>query len=376
MTRRRVFLFIFIVVFLLLLFQLGLILAPFFTPILWALILAQLAYPLYLRVLDKVHGRCSIAAGLLTALITAIAVLPAMYVILLGAQEGVDAYERVAQWVKAGGLHEIGVTFSRLPGIGRIGQEVIGRMIVANGEVETSILAGSKAVSALIVTQGAELIKDAVVFVTDFFMMLFTLFFLFRDGDRLYARVYRAIPLEDEHKTKITDRLGTTVTAVVRGNLLTALAQGVVSGLAYWLLDVPFPVFLGALSGLLSLLPFGGTGFVWGPVALYLLGTGDVVKGLIMLAVGLGLVGVMDNILAPYLIGTRAKLPMLFLFFASLGGMAYFGFLGLFLGPIILAVVMEAFEIYEEEFNALPHNGHGLIQEVPHREPNVVSGPP
>jgi len=212
--------------------------------------------------------------------------------------------------------------------------------------------------------------------VTDFFMMLFTLFFLFRDGDRLYARVYRAIPLEDEHKTKITERLGTTVTAVVRGNLLTALAQGVVSGLAYWLLDVPFPVFLGALSGLLSLLPFGGTGFVWGPVALYLLGTGDVVKGLIMLAVGLGLVGVMDNILAPYLIGTRAKLPMLFLFFASLGGMAYFGFLGLFLGPIILAVVMEAFEIYEEEFNALPHNGHALIQEVPHREPNVVSGPP
>ena len=115
MTRRRVFLFIFIVVFLLLLFQLGLILAPFCTPILWALILAQLAYPLYLRVLDKVHGRCSIAAGLLTALITAIAVLPAMYVILLGAQEGVDAYERVAQWVKAGGLHEIGVTFSGFP---------------------------------------------------------------------------------------------------------------------------------------------------------------------------------------------------------------------------------------------------------------------
>lgn len=374
MTRRRIFLVIFLVVFLLLLYQLALILVPFVAPIMWAVLLGQLFYPLYERVLQKVHGRAKLAAGLLTVSLTALVVLPALYIILLGIRESVDAFEHMTEWIKAGGLQEIGVTFSRLPVVGHIGQEVIGRLIVANGEVENSLLAGGKALSAFLVAEGAGLVKFLVVFATDFLVMLFTLFFLFKDGQRLFDRLYRAIPLEDNHKAKIAERLSTTISAVVRGTLLTALAQGLVSGVVYWALDIPLPVFLGAISGILSLLPFGGTGFVWGPVALYLFGVGSVVKGTLMLAIGVGLIGLMDNVLAPFLIGSRAKLPMLFIFFASLGGLTYFGFLGLFLGPILLAVVMEAFEIYEEEFQALPPNG--AVIQVPHREPDVVSGPP
>lgn len=373
-TRRRIFLIIFLVVFLLLLYQLSLILIPFVAPIMWAVLLGQLFYPLYQRVLLRLHGRASLAAGVLTVGLTALVVLPVLYIILLGVREGVDTFERGTDWIKAGGLQEIGTMFSHLPIVGHIGQEVIGRLIVANVEAQNSLLAGSKAVSAFVVAEGPGLVKMLVVFATDFLVMLFTLFFLFKDGHRLFDRLYRAIPLEDDHKAKIVDRLSTTISAVVRGTLLTAFAQGLVAGVAYWALEAPLPVFLGALSGILSLLPFGGTGFVWGPMAVYFFGIGSVLKGTIILAVGAGLIGLMDNILAPFLIGSRAKLPTLFIFFASLGGLAYFGFLGLFLGPILLAVVMEAFEIYEEEFQSLPSNG--TVIQVPHREPNVVSGPP
>ena len=104
-----------------------------------------------------------------------------------------------------------------------------------------------------------------------------------------------------------------TISAVMQGTLLTALAQGMAAGLAYWALGVRFSIFLGALSAVLSLLPFGGTSLVWIPVAIYLFITGSIMKGCIMIGIGAGLVGLLDNLLQPFLIGNKAQLPMLFL---------------------------------------------------------------
>ena len=350
LLRRRLFLWIFLGVFLLLLGLLVWIFTPFLTPILWAIILTHVSYPLYRRVRTAGGGRRQLAAGLMTLAVTLLAVVPALYVILIGVQEGLDAYEHATDWIKGGGLEKVGVAISQLPAVGTLGQELIGRFIVSHGQFETSLLEGGKAMSGFLAAQGAGLIKNALLFATDFLVMLFTLFFLFRDGDTLYARLYRAIPLEDDHKTKMFERLDRTITAVVRGTMVTAMAQGILAGTAYWLLDIPFPIFWGAVTALVALLPVGGTSFVWGPVVIYLIGSGFLWKGLIMLAIGMGLVGFMDNLLYPFLVGAGTKLPVLFLFFASLGGMALLGFLGLFLGPILLAVVYEAFKIYEEEF--------------------------
>jgi predicted PurR-regulated permease PerM len=350
LARRRVFLGIFLLIFLFLLGLLVLIFTPFLAPILWAILLTHITYPLYRRLRRAVGGRPQPAAALMTLGVTFLAVVPALYVILMGLQEGIDAYERATDWIKTGGFEQVGKSISQLPAVGTLGQELIGRFIVSHGQFEASLLEGGKAMSGFLAAQGAALVKNAVLFATDFLVMLFTLFFLFRDGDRLYARLYRAIPLADGHKTKIFERLDRTITAVVRGTLLTALSQGLLAGTAYWLLDVPFPVFWGALTALVALLPVGGTSLVWGPVVIYLIGSGFLWKGLVMLGVGFGLVGFMDNLLYPFLVGAGTSLPVLFLFFASLGGLVYFGFLGMFLGPILLAVVYEAFKIYEEEF--------------------------
>ncbi|HEV8328604.1 MAG TPA: AI-2E family transporter [Nitrospiraceae bacterium] len=362
MSRRQLFTGTFLLVFLLLLWELGLILRPFFSPILWAVILATTTYPLYVRLLARVGERKNVAAGIMTGGMLLTAVLPAVYAMILASQEGVEAYEQAAEWLKEGHLKDLGAVFAKIPGVGALSQELAGRLIVAgSGSVEASLLEGGKAISTFLLSQGVDFAKNALLLATDFLVMLFTLFFVFRDGPYAYNTVFRAIPLEEGHKVKIFERLNTTMRAVVTGTLLTALAQGVTAGVTYYLLGLPFSVFLGALSGLLSLLPVGGTTIVWVPAALYLLFSGAVAKGVILIGVGAGLVGLMDNLLQPLLVGGQARLPVLPLFLASFGGLAYFGVLGLFLGPILLAVVLETLVIYQEEYQ---QQSSGMIMEV------------
>jgi predicted PurR-regulated permease PerM len=351
MSRRQLFTVTFLLVFLLLLWELGLILRPFFSPILWAVILATTTYPVYVRLLAFVGHRENIAAGIMTGGLFITAVVPAVYGMILAGQQGVEAYEQTSEWLKGGHLNELGALFAKVPGVGGLSQELVGRLIVASsGKIETSLLEGGKAVSTFLLSQGVDFAKNALLLATDFLIMLFTLFFVFRDGPHTCDTIIRAIPLEEEHKEKMLERLNTTMKAVVRGTLLTAIAQGATAGVAYYFLGVPFSVFLGALSGLLSMLPVGGTAIVWVPVSLYLLLSGAVAKGVILIGVGAGLVGLMDNLLQPLLVGGKARLPVLPLFLASFGGLAYFGFLGLFLGPILLAVVLVTFVIYQEEY--------------------------
>jgi predicted PurR-regulated permease PerM len=351
MSRRQLFTVTFLLVFLLLLWELGLILRPFFSPILWAVILSTTTYPLYIRVLARVGQRENIAAAIMTTGVLVTAVLPAMYGMILAGQQGVEAYEQVSAWLQGGHLKDLGALLAKVPWVGGLSQELVGRLIVAgSGQVEGSLLEGGKAVSTFLLSQGVDFAKNALLLATDFLVMLFTLFFVFRDGPHAYATIVRAIPLEEGHKVKIFARLTTTIKAVVTGTLLTAVAQGATAGMAYYLLGIPFSGFLGALSGLLSLLPVGGTALLWVPVALYLLLSGAVIKGVILIGVGAILVGLMDNLLQPLLVGGHARLPMLPLYLASFGGLACFGFLGLFLGPMLLAVVLETLVIYQEEY--------------------------
>jgi predicted PurR-regulated permease PerM len=336
----------------LLLYQLALIFAPFFTPILWALILVRLFYPVYQRLTEALRGRSTASAALSTLSVMLVAVLPFAYLLFLVITETIHAYQDAVAWVQADGLSRLPEQVAHLPIIGHLSQSLLGRFILAYGDVQNSIIQGGKAVSGVLLTSFGGLARNTISLVADFFVILFTLFFLFRDGHRLYRAFYEAIPIEESYKAVIFERLDHVVVAVVRGTLLTALAQGFTAGLAYGALGVPFPVFLGALSALFSLLPIGGTALVWGPVAVYLFLTAPVWKGLVMIAVGAGLVGLMDNFLQPLLVGTEADLPVLFLFFATLGGLAYFGFIGLFLGPILLGIAVVVFQIYRDNYQA------------------------
>lgn len=351
MTRRHILRGIFLALLLLLLVQLILIFQPFFTPIAWAVILATSTYPVHRMILHWTRHCAPLAATISTVLITVTAVVPAMTILLVGIQETAELMEWLSEAIKEGQFAQVGKTVSDIPRVGYLLQETIGRFIVSHSRIQISVLEVGQAVSGFIAEQGPDLAKDAALFALDFLLMLFTLFFLYRDGGDLQRRLYRMIPLEEDHKEKIFGRLDRTIIAVVRGTLLTALAQGFVAGIAYWLLGISYPIFLGALSGLLALLPVGGTAFVWGPLTVHLLAQGELIRALCLIVIGGVLIGLMDNFLWPFLVGQRTHLPMLFLFFAGLGGMWYFGFIGLFIGPLLLSIMVEALHVYEDIFH-------------------------
>ena len=171
-------------------------------------------------------------------------------------------------------------------------------------------------------------------------MTLLTAFFFYRHGDELVAQVRRVLRrLGGEPVERALDLVGVTVRAVVYGVLVTALAQGCLAGLAYWVLGVSRAVLLGSLTAILALTPVGPP-LVWLPVAIWLFSTGPAWKGVALILWSVLVVGTVDNLLRPLLIGGEAQIPFLLLLFGVLGGAAAFGLLGLFLGPVVLAVLV------------------------------------
>jgi predicted PurR-regulated permease PerM len=339
------FLVLFVVALLYLLFR---IFAPFLPPILWALILARLFHPVHERLARWVRGKRAVSAMLMTLAVMVLVVLPVSYLTVLAVNETIHAYQATAAWIQAGGLEELPQRLGHLPFIGTLSQNVLGNLVLAYGLLHSSAGDGST-IFQTIAGAVSGFAMNVVEVATDFLIMLFTLFFLFRDSPSLLRTVHQAMPISPKAETEILGTLDQTVVAVVRGTVLTAAAQGLVAGTTYWLLGVSFPLLLGALSGFLSLVPIGGSALVWGPVAAYLFVNGAVGKALILVAVGAGIVGLMDNVLHPLLVGSDLDMPLIVLFFASLGGLAYFGFIGLFVGPIVVGLAKATFHIFQQQ---------------------------
>ncbi len=205
-------------------------------------------------------------------------------------------------------------------------------------------------VSNFAVTQMTAVARNIATFILDFTIMVFTLFFFFRDGDRMYRSLRDVIPMDPEHKDAIFYRLYETLSAVMRGMVVTAVFQGIITWIGLVLVSMPFAAFLGVLAGLLSLVPIAGPPAVWIPCAIYLWLAGASMRALILVLYGSVIIGLADNVLRPVLIGGRTHLPTIFLFFGILGGVEAYGFLGIFLGPMLLAAVIAFVQIYKEEY--------------------------
>jgi predicted PurR-regulated permease PerM len=352
MTRQQIFTLCFFSVLALLLYQIALMFRPFLFPVLWALILAHMAFPVHVRLSGWLRGRQAMSAAILTSAVMLVGVVP---ILLLGAllvKEAAVAEQAVRQWVAAGGVQRLPEQLAKGPFGLSVLHEWISKLALNKGGLEEFLLSSAKALSEFLVSELSDLIRNVFLLVADFFFMVFTLFFFFRDGKRRASSAYDVIPLDATHKQRIFARLDQTIRAVVKGMFLTAIAQGLLAGAAYGVLGVPFPVVLTALTILVAPIPLGGTALVWGPVALYLLWVGPVGKGLVMIAWGVGVVSMVDHILKPLLIGQGAQIPMLLLTFGVLGGLALYGVIGLFLGPILVGLLLTAIQIYREEYHS------------------------
>ena len=355
MSREQLFAAFFFAVFLFLLWQLYLFLAPFFAPLVWAAILALTFYPLTAWLGRAFRGRRGAAAGVLVLVVIAVAVLPSIYLGSLLVDQASDAYQRVQEMAARGDLTRL-VEQARTTLLGGLW----GRLTAPFGDTvdldpATLFVSATQWVSQQILGQTTALARNALLTLVNFLLMLVALFFFFRDGERMAQLIGDLLPMEPAHKRAVFDRLYTTLTAVVQSMVVTAVVQGTLAGIGYRLLtDIPFATFLAFITGLASFLPLAGPAFVWGGVAAYLALTGATGQAIAIALWGLLIVSTADNFIKPLFIGGRANLPTFLLLFALLGGLKVYGFLGVFLGPVILAILFSFVEIYRLEYQEPP----------------------
>jgi predicted PurR-regulated permease PerM len=208
--------------------------------------------------------------------------------------------------------------------------------------------------SQFLAAQALNIGQNTFDFIVKLFIVLYLLFFLLRDGDGLSRRIRDAIPLRAEQKRDLFNKFTAVIRATVKGNIVVALVQGALGGLIFWLLGVHAAVLWGALMAVLSLLPAVGSALVWLPVAIYFLVTGAIWQGVVLIAFGVLVIGLVDNVLRPILVGKDTKIPDYVVLVATLGGMAIFGLNGFVIGPVIAAMFMAAWDIFSNSRSPIP----------------------
>lgn len=351
MSREQLFAAFFFAAFLFLLWQFYLFLAGFLAPLLWAGILALTFYPLTTWLVRLFRGSRGLAAFVLLLMVIVVAIIPSIYLGSLVVEETGIAFRRVQEAVRSGEIQRL-VEQVRASRIGSLWARAID-LLPERPPVDPNDVA-LKAVQWLsdnIVGQATGLARNVLVTVFDLVLMLVALFFFFRDGERMAERARELIPMEPEHKDAIFSRLYGTLTAVVQGMIVTAAAQGLLAGVGYWLIaGISFSAFLGFATGLASFLPMAGPALVWGGVSLYLWITGETARAAGLVVWGALVVSLADNLIKPIFIGGRANLPTFLLLLTLFGSLKVYGFIGVFLGPVLLAILIAFVDIYREEY--------------------------
>lgn len=331
----------------------GAILAPYATAIAWACVLAAVSHPTYRLLLRAVPGRESLAATILTLAVLALAVVPALLLTGVVAREAIAAYHGAAVYVAANRVQVLDdVTHHWL--IEPIWKWVGERMSGSDVDPMSVALSGLRWMSEWAAANAAQVAKNVFSFVVGLGVMIFTLFFALRDGAGFVAYVEESLPMDDEDRRRVVERLRNTLLAVVQGLAATALLQAVLVGSAFWLLGVPFVLLLSSVTFGFSFLPVGGAALVWFPVALGFYAGGDYFRGTALMLWGGIAVTAVDNFVKPLVIGGQARLPTPILFFGILGGLQVFGFVGVFAGPATIAAFLSIVSIYRERLLEIP----------------------
>lgn len=333
---------------LLLLYLLWLIFRPFVSPILWAGLLAFILFPVNAALRRRLRGRNGAAALLLTLAVLIGVVVPTVFLGMLFAKQAADLAGRVSALAARYQIEKPADLF-RIPFLDRAVQWIDAKTPVSAAEIQQWVISASKSVVELALTYTKVLLLGALGLVGSLFLMLFILYFFFRDGDGMAAEFLQILPTEPGRKARLVEHLSSVTKAVVYGSLLTSLVQGALIGIAFEVCGLPSPVVFGVIAAIASLLPVGGTAFVWAPGAVVLAAQGRWGWAIVLAVWGALIVGSADNVLRPMLISGRAEISTLPIFFGVLGGIGAFGPIGMFLGPVMIALALAVMRFAREE---------------------------
>jgi len=341
--ERRSFLLILTLVTLLFLY----LLKPFFNAVFWAAVVAVMFYPLQRRLLSRWVGHPNLVAlaTLMTSVV--IVVIPVLFVVGSFFQEGMELYQRLQS-----GELDPGVYVDRIRQGFPVVQNFFERFGVDLDRVKEQLGSGAIAGGRYLAENAVQLGQGTLQFFMSLGLMLYVAFFLLRDGHELLAMLVRALPLGDEREHMLFAKFAEVTRATIKGNLVVAIIQGALGGVIFAILGIPGALLWGAVMILLSLIPVVGAALIWGPVAIYLFAAGEWVQGSVLIGFGVGVIGLVDNVLRPILVGRDTKLPDYIVLLSTLGGIGLFGLSGFVIGPLIAVLFAAFWDIFAREFSA------------------------
>lgn len=321
------------------------VLRAFLQPVFWAAVLAVLFWPAYVRLLALCRGRRNAAAALGTVSVVLLVVLPFAAVLGAIARQGLLLYQAIASGEISVDA-PIDLVERWLPAV----TDLLARYGMDIDQVRNSVQQLAATATQLIATRALAAGQNALWMTVLFGLMLYLLFFFFRDGDHIVAGVTRVLPLGPDRKRRLLSKFEQVARATVKGSLIVALAQGMLGGILFWIVGIETAVFWGVVMAVLSLLPAVGAGIVWLPAAIILLVDGQIWQGIVVVLGGVFVIGIVDNVLRPIVVGRDTKMPDYLILISTLGGIAVFGLAGFVAGPVIAALFLVMWELFGEEY--------------------------
>ena len=312
-----------------------LVFQPFLAPLAWAVVLVVVSYPIYSRLARK--WGATLAATASTVGVILILIVPALLVTGAFIHQGVEAVQEVQQQIQSGHFSWVNDLWLRI-------QE---RFPDANpGNLTTVIHRYADTGASYLGSRLGAVLRNTAVFLFHLTVMILAMFYLFRDGDSIVARLREVLPFEKAHRDRMIDETRELILASVTSSLVAAVAHGVLGGLAFGLTGIRAPIFWGVMMGFFSLIPVVGSALIWVPAAVSLMVDGHIGMGIALMIFCSVIVGLVDNIIRPWMISGRAEMGGLVVFVSVLGGISVFGMLGVVLGPIVVAAGASMLDLY------------------------------
>jgi predicted PurR-regulated permease PerM len=315
-------------------------LQPFIQVLMWAAVLVVVFYPVHKRI--EARTKSPGWSAVLSSLLVIVTILVPLTLVTFAVVREVGG---VAQSLQA---NVKSLLDPNSPVTGRYLQWVGQYVDITQLQSDEFIADRLKGLSGAIASSTLGIVGGVVGVVVEIFFVIFTMYYLFRDGDRLRGALREALPLDSSKSREIFERTRDVISASVYGVLAIAAIQGLLGGLAFWALGIPSPLLWGVVMVFLSMIPMAGAFIVWVPAAIYLAITGHWVKALILVGWGTLVIGTVDNFLRPKLVGEKTRLHELLIFFSVLGGLQVFGVLGLVLGPVIVAITLALIDVVRQ----------------------------
>ena len=323
------------------------IVGGFLEPVFWAALLASLFHPMHRRLMSRLGDRATLSAVIVLLLILVIVILPSLLVGLAVVREAQMLYERVTSG--AIDLKAPLLWFSKaMP----IASDLLARVGIESDRISDWMSAASVTASRFLATRALSIGQGALGIVVQFVLMIYLVFFFLRDGALLLDRLVRALPLGNQRERRLFAKFAEVSRATLKGTVVVSIVQGGLGGLSLALVGIDGAVFWALVMTILSILPAVGLSIVWLPAALWLFATGAVAKAVVLIVLGT-LIGFMDNLLRPILVGRDTRMPDYLILLSTLGGITAFGLSGFVIGPIIAALCVAGWDMFADDFGEI-----------------------